>query len=187
MNHVKIVTDRVQEVLSGLRSLEKAEVLIGIPEETTDRSDDQGITNATIGYISEFGSPEKNIPARPFLIPGIQNCTGQVARVFKAGAEQTLDGQQNVAEKTLETAGMIAASSVKKKIQSGPFVPLSPDTIRNRKYNRGTKSRRASETAYLAMINEGANPAYAQSAAGINPLINTGQLRNSITYVVKNK
>lgn len=188
MSHVKVVIDRVEDILSGLRSLEKAEVMVGVPEETADREDDdeRGITNAALGYIHEYGVPDKNIPPRPFLIPGVKNCTGRVARVFKAAAQEALDGKKTT-DKTLETAGMIAASSVKKKIQSGPFAPLKPSTIRARKYSRGTKRRRRNEEAYLAMIKDGASPANAQAEAGIKPLINTTQLRNSITYVVKKK
>jgi hypothetical protein len=60
------------------------------------------------------------------------------------------------------------------------------DLIDGRKYARGTKSRRESEEAYLGLIAKGMDPGAAQADAGIVSLINTGQLRNSITSVVRN-
>jgi hypothetical protein len=57
-------------------------------------------------------------------------------------------------------AGLIAESSVRKKINEGPFEPLAPKTLQERKRRGRT---------------------------GEKPLIDTGQLRNSVTYVIRPK
>jgi hypothetical protein len=74
---------------------------------------------------------------------------------------------------------------VKAKTSSNIPPPLKPSTIRGRKYLRGTQSRRAGETKYSALVKGGMAPAAAQRAAGIVSLVNTGQLRNAVTYVVR--
>lgn len=58
------------------------EVLIGIPMSTTERPDGE-ITNAELGYIHEYGAPEANIPARPFLIPGVESVKGKALELMK--------------------------------------------------------------------------------------------------------
>ena len=62
-------------------------------------------------------------------------------------------------DKGLNAAGLIAQASVKNRIRNGVgFAPLSEKTLAQRK---------------------------AQGKSGTKPLIRTGQLLNSITYVVK--
>jgi hypothetical protein len=46
---------------------------------------------------------------------------------------------------------------------------------------------RASEIRYLDLVANGMSAADAQGATGIRPLINTGQLRNAITYAIREK
>ncbi|WP_425530049.1 hypothetical protein, partial [Stenotrophomonas maltophilia] len=65
-----------EAVLSAVADLVKTKLLVGIPAETADRAAEAGEpqppNNATIGYAMEFGLPERNIPARPHLLPGVQ-------------------------------------------------------------------------------------------------------------------
>lgn len=103
-----------------------------------------------------------------------------------------LQGKTNEASKRLERAGMIGATAAKAKMQSNIPPPLKPATIAARARQRGAKSRRKGEKAYLAMIDAGAQAAgmslsEIQSAAGLIPLINTGELRNAITFAVRPK
>ena len=71
-DRVRVTRDRVSEVLSAVTKLVGREVLVGIPEDNTERVNGDEATNAQLGYVHEFGSPAKNIPARPFLIPGTE-------------------------------------------------------------------------------------------------------------------
>lgn len=183
---VKVTTDHVTKVVQGLTALLSKEVLIGIPEDSGGRNDGP-VNNATIGYAMEFGLPEQNVPARPFLIPGV-NAARQTAVVqLRKATDKALEGDKAGAERAMYKAGAIAMNFVKAKISSNIPPPLSPKTIRARKYARKTKGRRPEEERYFELVKGGMDPGSAQTTAGITTLINTGQLRNSITYVLGRK
>lgn len=181
---VTVTKDKLGDVLKSIQSLVKEQTLVGIPAKNAAR-DDGPMNNAAIAYVQEFGSPANNIPARPFLIPGVQAAQPKVLKQLRAGATEALDGKLDAADKALHSAGMVGVSKVRAKIGEGIPPPLKPETIANRFRQRGTKSLRKGEKKYLQMIDEGVSPALAQTAAGIKPLVNTGELRNSITYVVR--
>lgn len=154
---VTITKDRMADVLKSIQSLVKERTLVGIPASNAERRDGP-INNAAIGYINEFGSPANNIPARPFLIPGVEAAQPQVVKQLRKGADQALDGKLDAADKALHRAGIVAVNAVRAKINEGVPPPLKPSTIaaRERRGRTGTK-----------------------------PLIDTGQLRNSLTYVIR--
>lgn len=191
MNSRVIITkDKVNSVIGSITQLVGKQVLVGIPEAETARQDDASTahpTNADLGYIHEFGSPRANIPARPFLIPGVRKVLAQALSHLKGAVYATLDAKPEVADRELVTAGVIAESSAKREITTGDFVPLSPYTVANRYRQRGTQTRRANEERYLELVRGGTPAASAQAQAGIRPLINTGQLRQAITSVVRKK
>ncbi len=191
---VKMTVDRLDDVFKAIAELVSQEVLVGIPAATADRQDgDEGpINNAQIGYVQENGSAANNIPARPFLVPGVRDVQDRSAKELGTAAGLALDGKTDQALQRMDRVGMLAASSAKAKISSNIPPPLKPATIRDRARQRGTASRRKGEKAYLAMVGAGAQAAGVslfeiQSAAGIVPLINTGQLRNAITFVRRKK
>ena len=183
---VKITVDKVLDIIKAVSELAKKDVLIGIPDSAPGRADTP-ITSAQIGYIMETGSPSHNVPARPFLIPGVQEVQAECAERLKKGATAALGGSQSSAIAQLTAAGLIAERSVKAKINSNIAPELSPETIRNRNKSRKTKSMRKSEKEYLKAVDSGTSAADAQSAAGIVALVNTGQLRNSVTHVIRSK
>jgi hypothetical protein len=157
---VKMTKDNVSVVLRSIQQLASNEVLIGIPASTTERQDDEPINNATIGYIQETGSPVNNLPARPFLVPGVESAQKAATDELKKGADDAMDGNAQAADKALHRAGIVASNSVKAKINSGIAPELAESTIAAR--------RRRGRT-------------------GTTPLIDTGSLRNSITYVLRKK
>ncbi|HET8689342.1 MAG TPA: hypothetical protein VFM18_22255 [Methanosarcina sp.] len=153
-----VKTDKLAEVLQSLRMMQSKAVFVGIPL-SSDRKDDS-LGNAQIAFIQEFGSDHANIPARPFLRPAIASIKYRVIQELKTGAKLALQGQDM--HISYEKAGLIGQSAVKKWIVSGEgFEPLKPSTL----YSR--QRRRKSTTA------------------GTKPLIDTGQMLNSITYVIK--
>lgn len=182
---ITVTKDRMAEVLKSIQGLVSKRVLIGIPSNTAERKDDAPMNNAQIGYVMETGSPANNVPARPFLVPGTEKALPACVKTLKAGAQKALDGNEDAASRALDRAGIIASSSVRNTIGSNIPPPLAPSTIRGRKYARGTASRRTDETEYLDMVKKGLSPGTAQQISGIVALVNTGQLRNSITYVVR--
>ena len=186
MKALKITKDHVNDVIKSITALVGKRVLVGFPESSShaNRGSEEP-TNAALGYIHEFGSPAANIPARPFLIPGVEKAEEPGIAMLRKAVEFTLDGKPNHAEEFLNKAGLLAVNSAKNEISTASFVPLKPATVRGRKYSRQTKSRRKSEIEYLRLVKGGMDPGAAQAATGIQPLINTGQLRNAITYVIR--
>lgn len=162
---VKITKDRLGEILKSVKALNKSEVLVGVPDINAEREREPGETgppasNATIGYAMEFGVPEKNIPARPFLIPGIRDAQDKIVARLKKGAIAALGGDTKTIDKELNTIGLIGQKAVQVKIASGPFEPLSERTLKARE---------------------------ARGRTGTKPLLDTGQLRRAITFVLQDK
>jgi hypothetical protein len=182
---VEVTKDNVAKIFKSMAELTGKAVYVGIPEAEAPRDEEPEMNNARLGYIHEFGSPKVNIPARPFLIPGVQNVEAETAAELKKAADAALAGDSKLADQHLNRTGIIAANEVKRVINSNIPPPLKPRTIADRYKNRGTKTRRDNEILYLKLIDQGMDPGAAQDEAGIIALIDTGQLRNSITYVVK--
>lgn len=183
-----IVKDDVAKVLAAIQALVGKEVLVGIPATTAEREiSGDPVNNAELGYIHEYGAPASNVPARPFLIPGISGVMKNITPHMQKAVKAAMDGNASKVEAEMAAAGLIAQAGAQKEINSGAFEPLKPSTIRNRQRSRQTKSMRESEQKYLELIAQGSTPEQAQADAGIRPLINTGELRNSITYVIRKK
>ena len=159
---VSIRSDTSQAILDALKSIGKKEVLVGIPEEDSQR-EDVPFGNAGIGYLNEFGSPAQNIPDRPHLQPGVKSVEDQTIPLLKAAAQAALDGDMSGAERSLNQAGTLAANGVKRYMTITGFTPLAESTLYNRKH-RKTAPRN-----------------------GEKPLIDTGQYRRAITHVVRDK
>ncbi len=191
---LKVKKDLAPELKKLLRQMEKQRVYVGIPAETAGRGDENGkpseLNNAEIGYLMEHGVPEKNVPARPFLEPGVRKQQARITAVLKAGAvkqfKEFASGKTPDLSATLSKVGQIGRDSVISTINAGVSPPLSPNTIKNRFRQRETKSRRKGEKNYLDLISSGTSPAEAEQQTGIKPLMNTLGLLKSITFVIRN-
>lgn len=156
---VTVTRDESKRIISAIEGMAKARLLVGIPGEKSGRKGG-AIGNAQLGYIHEKGSPAQNIPARPFLVPGVRAVAGKCADVLKAYAAKAVAGGATI-DRGLNAAGLIAQAAVKRRIVSQEgFTPLMASTIAARK--RAGKH-------------------------GEKALIRTGQLLNSISYVIKRK
>jgi hypothetical protein len=157
----KVLKNRVPQLARAMKALASKRVLVGIPSDSVDNErDDAPITNAEIGLINEFGSPDANIPERPHLIPGVEAAWPQAQRRMAKGAERLLKLQgdpQAAVRGALEGAGMLARDAVVQKINDVIAPPLAASTLADRR-------RRGFE--------------------GETPLIVTGAYKQSITYVV---
>ena len=157
-----ITVDRVGDVLRAIRKLTENRCLVGIPEDQAQRTAGQ-ISNAALGYIHENGSPAQNIPARPFLVPGVERAQDKTVDYLTQGAKLALEGNAPAMDRALSAAGQNAVSSVKSRIAEGIPPPLKPRTVAARVRRRRGRP----------------------GAAQTTPLIDTGQLLNSITYVIR--
>ena len=154
---VSTTKDIAQKVLGCIAQIPSRRLLIGIPAEENPRGDEIG--NAALGFIHEHGSPARNLPARPFLVPGVRDAEAQAVGVLEKPTAEALTKGVDVLARGMEKAGLVCQAAVKKRIVSQEgFAPLSPRTIEARQ-RKGYKGEKA--------------------------LIRTGQLLNSVTYVVR--
>lgn len=162
MKGVKVLTDRSADFLKAMRKLTASQLLIGIPaEESARKNEDTPMDNATLGFIHEYGSPAANIPARPVLIPGVEKVSKECAEIIANGAGDALTQGVAALEKAFVKAGLVAQASVRATLTAGEgFQELAESTIKARQ---------------------------AKGYKGTKPLIRTGQLRNSYTFVVRKR
>ena len=152
---LEILHDGLPDMLRRMAAVAQRDVLVGIP---AGEQRDDGPTNAEIGYQNEFGSPAQNIPARPHLIPGVAAVQDKAVARLTQAASAAATGRMSDAERHLHAAGLIAQSSVRRTLTTAAYRPLSERTLAERR---------------------------ARGRTGTKPLIDTGQYRNSITYVVR--
>lgn len=180
---MRITHDRMPMFREGVEHLLAQTVLVGIPERTTERQDDDAgdgaaePTNATLGYWHEFGVPEVNLPARPHLVPGIRRAKDRIANQLVHAARAAIGGDLRSVDKRLAAAGMIAMTSVQTMLSEGVPPPLADLTLKKR---AARWKHRKAEREELARRARGLPP----SIELVKPLIDTGQYRQAITYVV---
>lgn len=169
----RTLAEAVQNIDRVLKFATQQRVLVGVPAQKATRLPEDGEkatsppTNAQIAYWAEYGAPEANIPARPFLGPGIEKSEAMVATELARSAEKAislaaLDGDVSGGKAAvldgLNRVGLKAVANVQREITDGTFAPLAEATVKAR-LRRGR--------------------------TGMKPLIDTGQLRRSISYVIK--
>jgi hypothetical protein len=165
---VTVVKDRVATLQKAIAALVGTKVMVGIPMDSTNNTRNDGpIGNAAIGYIQETGAPEINLPARPFLVPGVQSIEGEIIARLKTIGEDGLSGKASAITRGLTALGLVAQNAVRSYMTTADFVPLSPRTVAAR------RRRHPSRTA--------------AAPSDTRPLINTGQLRNALTFVLRRK
>lgn len=157
--NINITVDNLSQFDAALKIIQKREILVGVPEASGPRKSGP-INNASLAAIHDKGSPSRNIPARPFMEPGIKSVSPQIEQKLLTVGRAVLDGDAVKAEQGMQAAGMIAQNGLRNKINSNITPALKPATLAAR--------RRRGRT-------------------GTRTLIDTGQLRNSLTYVVKDK
>lgn len=160
--NVKVTVDRVAAVLKNLNALTISKVYAGIPASKTTRQETEGqpINNATLMYIHENGAPEVGIPARPVVVPAINSIRDDVVNEMRKGAQAALGGSKSAIDTMNNRIGLMAQNAMRKRITDGPFIPLKEKTLAARR-SRGR--------------------------TGTKPLIDTGQLRRALTYVIRTK
>ena len=158
-SEVIVVRDNTAQLQAAIAELTDTELLVGVPSTKAGRRDGPA-SNAVIAYVQDNGLPERNIPARPFLRPGIENAMNEITTRLRDAARLAMDGSLEACRRALHAVGLTAQASVRAKITDGPFTPLAESTLAQRR---------------------------ARGRTGTRPLIDTGQLRNSITYVLRNR
>ena len=138
---VTMTSDNVADVVRAVAELTKQQVLIGVAAENAmrDPDDGDGPSYSEVGYINEFGVPERNIPPRPHLVPGVQVYLPTAVKRLKAAAVGALNGDTKAITTQFNAIGLEASSSVQDMIHGTLSPPLSPKTIYARQHRKTLK------------------------------------------------
>lgn len=152
------VADNTKKLFNGVKFMKNNYVLIGVPQKETKR-EGEPVTNAELLFIHTNGSPINNIPARPVIEPALKNSADKISNTLKKSANFSISGDRGNALKELERAGL-KGQNVSRDWFTNPLNNWPPNSpaVTARKIAKGST-----------------NP---------KPLIDTGELIKSITYVV---
>uniref|UniRef100_A0A6H1ZN28 Tail protein n=2 Tax=viral metagenome TaxID=1070528 RepID=A0A6H1ZN28_9ZZZZ len=175
--------DRVRELFRGISD---AYVSVGLHSDAEPYERGQGAAAnvAQIASFHEFGTAR--IPARPFFRPTIDGNRAKYADIIRKVTGKLLDGKMKLAQ-GLTLIGMQVQADVRQAIVDLKDPPLAESTLK-------AKARKARGTfaAYARKAGLKGKEAAADAkrredeyvASGANPLIDTGHMRQSVTYKV---
>lgn len=160
------VLDRHEQLEKAMKYMLSRHVLVGVPAGQSFREPDVDekeapANNAEIAFWQDQGTP--TIPQREFMRPGAESVMPAIRKEMTATAHGVLTAENpniGMVDVGLHRVGLTAESGIKRKITNGPFLPLAEYTI-FRRLERGR--------------------------TGTKPLMDTGQLRRAITYVVEGR
>jgi len=148
--------------ISGLNKLlkkaKKTDVLVGIPQARASRqTSGEKANNAELLFIHTNGSPLRHIPARPVIEPALSEKTTRysITQQFKLALQALFDGDQEMFKTCLSRAGMLGQNAARKWFVN-PNNGWAPNS-----------------------------PSTIQAKGSDMPLIDTGEMRKAITYIVR--
>jgi len=180
--------DKQDSITEAVKALTEMDVLVGIPQEKSSRKNEEGINNVELAYIhthgarrkamiqemsgdinrgqpyskayaayiTAHGSPLFRIPPRPFLEPAIEKHKDKISEPLKEAAKKALDGNASGIKSEYRKAGMLASNLVKSYFLDSDKKPKwAPN-----------------------------HPVTIKKKGSDQPLIDTDELRKSITFVV---
>lgn len=155
--------------LKELEKLSKSEIYVGFPESAKN---EDGLTIAKYARWNNYGtfthdengSTTKRIPSRPFFTEGFyyEKYQERRTKLAKHLVKQISEGKLT-AEEACGRMGAEAVNNVRDSISTGPWAPNS----------EATKARKLAKS-------KGKKSKY-----GVKPLIDTGDMINAVTYIVK--
>lgn len=157
-------TDKGWKKLLAIARAPAPVVAIGIQGEDAGKvADENGeITMVVLGGVHEFGREDGTIPSRSYIRSTVDNRKVEYAQLQKRLAGLVISGKLDV-KRALGLLGEKVKSDIQGAMERGLEPPLAPSTIKGRIQGKAdAKGRRV-----------------------FKPLIDTGQLKNSITYQVR--
>lgn len=144
-----------RRLVEALNALKNQTVRVGLPDSENDEN--SGLTLAQIGLINELGTGDGRIPARPFMQRGIERAKKAAAQMLISSLEKM---PADLAPATLKARGRAALNRV------GAYVAGQ--------IKAGIAEGGFAPNAEATIKRKGSS----------KPLIDTGLLRQSITWLV---
>lgn len=153
MNELEICK-KLKQVMERAKQINQMQLVVGIPNNENSREESEGITNAELAMIHEFGVPERGIPERSFMRSTASEESNNLGQLSKQVLNECLAGNISPCD-AYATIGAYFQGRIVEKITDGEFEPNNENTVKRKGSSK--------------------------------PLIDTGQLRASITYEVREK
>jgi hypothetical protein len=165
-----IVIDRGWgKMLQNIHQLQKAAyVKVGVLASSKPHEDEEGgmIDTVKLAAIHEFGAPGAKIPERPFIRGAADEYRQEIMALEEKELEKVLLGKRDV-WKSLDAMGQWMTAKIVARIRKGIAPPNAPATL-ERKHRKAKWNKAAKLPGFSRIV----------------PLIDTGQLVQSITYEV---
>jgi len=142
----------------NLSAYSKKTIYVGLPREKPGPTTDEGYSMAEIGALHEFGSLDGHVPERKWLRSAVDHFRSAITERYVKLWERIMRGNYVDVDEGFNRIGMFGVSRIREYIRKvGPGIW--------RPLSAFTIARKLSD----------------------RPLINTGQLMQSITYIVTGK
>lgn len=127
MKHLNL--DKIKAILERApKEFEGMVAQVGFP---TGKNYEDGTSVAYVATIHEFGAPEVNIPARPFMRPTVRTKKQEWIKTIKDGVGQVVLGKMSAFD-VLDVVGIQASADIQTTISNIYSPPNSPETIRRK-------------------------------------------------------
>jgi hypothetical protein len=149
-------SDSLAKMRASLQQLAKKKVYVGVPEDHTARQSGEA-TNAQLVYLHTNGSPLRGIPARPIIEPALAASDNKqlITKQLGEAARAVLAHKPDQTSQHLNQAGILGSNAAKRWFTDSRN-GWAPDAP-------STIKRKGSD----------------------RPLVDTGQMRRSITFLVE--
>lgn len=154
---VKVKDSLTKEGANFKKTLEELNRLKVMIGLQQGQKNQDGTDLVDIALFNELGT--ENIPSRPFLRDSVDANADKINAFLKRAVKIILRG--GTAEDVLKKIGVFQKGLIQKQIVDGDFVPNAPATIK-----RKLKKKRK---------------------GSVTPLVDNGDLRKSINFVIKEK
>jgi hypothetical protein len=171
----------LNQFLCSIMKLGDGSVKVGVLRKKTHRQENSKNTNAFIGMVHEFGSPSRHIPVRSWLRMPLEVKSEQIVKQLKPVAKELL--AKGKPQQILKLLGAACVGMILDAFDSAGFGTWPPDKPRTIAQKSLMRNRTPAERARIISAIENVVP-----HRGIaSPLMDTGQLRQSVAFEVSGK
>lgn len=168
MKRIQGASKHLQQTIDAISA---AEIKVGFFAHSQHETERGTVPTASIAAVQELGSIKRNVPARPFLNPALDEKRDENVRLMLDATKDALNGGD--LSSSLEKIGGKLVGDVQTKITEITAPPLKKATIaaRNRRLSKPIKGKKLEKAI--------------ETGTGIaKPLIDTHQMYDAVTYEV---
>lgn len=138
----------LEAALARINSLDGVTMTVGVQsQDGREVADGDDLNLAGIARVNEFGAPEANIRARPWLRTAAANDGRKWAKAFRRAVTAARKGESPAPAYRLTGQAMVA--SVKTSLLDGRWKPNAPSTIAKKSTSSGVGDQPLFDTGRL--------------------------------------